>query len=156
MLGGFTDWILFASPRRNGAAAFMDGSRLNDKAAPFQCEAEGFVGRGLLGVNPDHQHTGRTQELHQPIKRDLEGFERAPPPIDQRYVVLARRMAAVCRGCRASITAAMQLQHQFDALGTSYDDSVLLRAACKRDHRFDDSIACWDGTRRSHDVTIPV
>jgi hypothetical protein len=33
---------------------------------------------------------------------------------------------------------------------------VLLRAACKCDHRFDDSIARWGGTRRSHDVTILV
>jgi hypothetical protein len=50
----------------------------------------------------------------------------------------------------------MQLQHHLDALGTSNDDSVLFRATCKRDHRFDDSIACWSGTRRSHDVTILV
>ena len=55
---------------------------LKDKAAPFQREAKGLVGRGLLGVKPDDQHTGGTQELHQPIKRDLKGFERAPPPID--------------------------------------------------------------------------
>src|SRR3982074_2209572 len=47
-----------------------------------------------------------------------------------------------------------QLQHQFDALGTGYDDSVLLRAACERDHRFNDAVACWNGTRKSHDVTI--
>ncbi len=154
MLGGFTDWILFASPRRNGAAAFMDGSRLNDKAPPFQREAKGFVGRGLLGVNPDDQHTCRAQEPHQPIKRDLEGFESAPPPIDQRHVVLAGRMAAVCRGCSANITTAMQFQHQLHALGASYHDSVLLRARCERDHRFNDSIACWSGTRRIHDDTI--
>jgi hypothetical protein len=134
----------------------MDGSRLNDKAAPLQREAKGFVGCGLLGVNPDDQHTGGTQELHQPVKRYLEGFERAPPPIDQRYVVLASRMAAVCRGCRARIPAAMQLQHQLDAPGTGYDDSVLLRATCERDHRFNDAIACGSGTRGSHDVTMLV
>jgi hypothetical protein len=85
-----------------------------------------------------------------------EGFERAPPPIDQRYVVLAGRMAAVRRGCRANISATLQLQHQFDALGAGYDDSVLLRAACKRDHRFNDAVACRSGTRESHDVTILV
>src|SRR5664280_2677890 len=72
----------FVSPRRNGAAIFIDGSPLNDKAAPFQRDAKGLVGRGLLGVKPDDQHTGGTQELHQPIKRGLKGFERAPPPID--------------------------------------------------------------------------
>jgi hypothetical protein len=155
-LRGFADRIHFASPRRNGAAAFMDGSRLNDKAPPFQREAKGFVGRGLLRVNPDHHHAGGPQEAHQPIKRDLEGFERAPPPIDQRYVVLAGRMAAVCRGCGTNITAAMQLQHQLDALGTGDDDSVLFRARCKRDHRVNDSIARWRGTRRIHHVTILV
>jgi hypothetical protein len=65
-------------------------------------------------------------------------------------------MAAVRRGCRANIAAALQLQHQFDALGAGYDDSVLLRAACERDHRFNDAVACWSGTRESHDVTILV
>jgi hypothetical protein len=87
-LRGFADRIHFSAPCRNGAAAVMDGSPLNDEAAPFQREPKGFVGRGLLGVNPDHQHTGGAQEVHQPVKRDLEGFERAPPPIHQRYVVL--------------------------------------------------------------------
>src|ERR1035437_299449 len=43
----------------------------------------------------------------------------------------------------------MQLQHQLEALGTGYDDSVLLRATCKRDHRFNDSIACGSGTTHS-------
>src|SRR3984893_8403660 len=81
-LRGFADRIHFASPRPNGAAAFMDGCRLNDKAPPFQREAKGFVGRGLLRVNPDYHHAGGPQEAHQPIKRDLKGFERAPPPID--------------------------------------------------------------------------
>jgi hypothetical protein len=155
-LRGFAQRIDFASPRGKGAAAFMHGSCLDDKAAPFQGEAKGFVGRGLLGINPDDQQAGGTQEPHQPIKRYLEGFERAPSPIDQRDIVLTGRMATVCRGCRANIAAAMQLQHQLDALGASYDDSVLLRAACKRDHRFNDSIACWSGTRRSHEVTIVV
>ena len=99
-LRGFAERIHFPAPRRNGAAAVMDGSPLNDEAAPFQRVPKGFVGCGLLGVNPDDQHTGGTQEVHQPVKRNLEGFERAPPPIDQRYVVLAGRMAAVRRGCR--------------------------------------------------------
>src|SRR5882757_9582237 len=106
-LRGFADRIHFSAPRRNGATAVMDGSPLNDEAAPFQREPKGFVRRGLLGVNPDDQHTGGTQEVHQPVKRDLEGFEGAPPPIDQRYVVLAGRMAAVRCGCGASIAAAL-------------------------------------------------
>jgi hypothetical protein len=42
-----------------------------------------------LGVDPDDQHTGGTQEVHQPVQRDFKGFGRAPPPIDQRYIVLA-------------------------------------------------------------------
>jgi hypothetical protein len=63
-------------------------------------------------------------------------------------------MAAVCRGGRASIAAAMQLQHQLDGLGPGYDDSVLLGAACKRNHRFNDAVAYRGGTRGKHDVTI--
>jgi hypothetical protein len=63
-LRGFADRIHFSAPRRNGAAAVMDGSPLNDEAAPFQREPKGFVGRGLLGVNPDDQYTGGTQEVH--------------------------------------------------------------------------------------------
>ena len=50
------------SARRNGTAAFMDRSGLDDKSAPFQGEAKGFAGRGLLGGNPGHLHTGRSQE----------------------------------------------------------------------------------------------
>src|SRR5580692_8332115 len=100
-LGGFADRIHFASSRQNGAAAFMDRSVLNDKSAPFQRKAKGFVSRGLLRINPDDKHTGRAQELHQPIKRDLQSFERAPPPVNQRYAVLGGLMAAVCRSGRA-------------------------------------------------------
>ena len=76
------------------------------------------------------------------------------PPVNRRYTVLAGRMAAVCRGGRASIAAAMQFQHQLDGLGPGYDDSVLLGAACKRNHRFNDAVACGSGARGSHDVTI--
>jgi hypothetical protein len=108
-LRGFTDRIHFAAPRRNGAAAFVDGSRLKEAAAPFQRKAKGFSGRGLLGVNPYDQDTGGAQELDQPIERDLKRLEGASAPIDQRYVVLARRMAAICRGCGAGIAAALQL-----------------------------------------------
>ena len=106
-LRGFAERIQFASPCRNGAAAIVDGSPLNNEAAPFQREPKGVVGRGLLGVNPDHQHTGGAQEVHQPVKRDFEGFERAAPSIHQRYVILPGRMAAVRRGGRASIAATL-------------------------------------------------
>src|SRR5258708_6913980 len=123
------DRVHFASSRQNGAAAFMDRSFLDDESAPFQRKAKGFVSRGLLRTTPDDQRTGRIQELHQPIKRDLQGFERAPPPVNQCYVVLAGRMAAICRGCRASIAAAMQFQHQVDGPGPRHPDSVLLGAA---------------------------
>ena len=97
-----------------------------------------------------------TQQVHQPVKRDLKGFEGAPPPVDQRGVVLARRMAAVRRRCRANIAATLQLQHQLDGLGAGDDDSVLLRTACERDHRFNDAVAGWSGTSERHDVTIPI
>jgi hypothetical protein len=155
-LRGFAERIHIASPRRNGAAAFMDCSSLNGKAAFFQREVKVLGGRGLLRVNPNHQHAGGAQELRQPIKRRIEGFRRAPSPIDQHDVVLAGRTATICGGRRASKAAAMQLQHQLDAPGTGDDDSMLLRATCERDHRFDDSIARWSGVRGSHDVTIQV
>jgi hypothetical protein len=41
----------------------MDRSGLDDKSAPFQGEAKGFAGRGLLGGNPGHLHTRRPQEI---------------------------------------------------------------------------------------------
>ena len=63
-------------------------------------------------------------------------------------------MAAVCGGRGTSIAAPMQLQHQLDGLGPGYDDSVLLGAACKRNHRFNDAVAYGSSTRGSHDVTI--
>jgi hypothetical protein len=72
-LRGFADWIQFASPCRNGAAAVADDP-LNGEAAPLQREPKGVVGCGLLGVNPDHQPTGGAQEVHQPVKRDLQKF----------------------------------------------------------------------------------
>jgi len=48
----------------------------------------------------------------------------------------------------------MQLQHQLDGLGPGYDDLVLLGAACKRNHRFNDAVTYGSGTRVDHDVTI--
>jgi hypothetical protein len=151
-LRGFADRAHFASSCQNGAAAFMDRSVRNDKSAPFQRKAKGFVSRDLLRINPDDQRTSGTQELRQPIKRDLQGSEWAPPPVNQRYLVLAAWMAAVCRGCRASIATAMQLQHQRDGFGPGHDDSVLLRAACKRNHRLNNSVASGI-LRGRHNIT---
>ena len=142
------------SARQNGAAAFMDRSALNDKSTPFQRKSKGFVGRGFLWINPDDQRSGRTQEVCQPIKRNLQGFERAPPPVDQRDVVLASGAAAVCRGRRAGIAVALQFQHQLDGPGAGDDDSVLLRATGKCNHRFENAVACGSDKRMSHDVTM--
>jgi hypothetical protein len=132
----------------------MDRSILDDESAPFQRESKDFVGSGLLGNDPHDEHTGGTQEFDQPIKRDIKASKRAPPPINQGYVVLARRVTAVCGGCRLGIAATMQIQHQLDGLGPGYDDSVPLRAACKRNHWFNDEVAYGSGTGGSHDVTI--
>src|SRR5258708_25529354 len=63
------DRVDFASPRQNGAAPFMDRSFLNDKSAPFQRKAQGFVSGGLFTIHQDDQRPGGIQELHQPIKR---------------------------------------------------------------------------------------
>jgi hypothetical protein len=127
-LCGFADRIHFASPRQNGAAAFMDRSVLNDKSA-LQRKAKGFVSRGLLRINPDDQYTGGTQELHQPIKRNLQSSERAPPPVNQRHAVLAGRMAAVCRGGRASIAAAMQSSN---ISSTALDPATTIRCCLEQ------------------------
>ena len=145
-----------APPRRNGAAAFMDCSGLNSKAALFQREAKVLGGRGLLRVDPNHQHAGGAQEFHQPIKRRLERFGGAPPPVDQHDIILTGRMTAIRGRSRARKAAALQLQHQLDASGAGDDDSMLLRAAGERDHRVDDSIARGSGMRGSHDITIQV
>ena len=155
-LSGLADRVHLAPPRRNRTAAVMDVSRLNDEAPPFQRGAKGFVGHGLLGVNPDDEQPSGTQEIHQPVERDLEGFERAPPPIDQRHVVLAGRTAAICGGCRAGIAAALQFQHQLNTLRAGDDDPVLLRATRERDHRVNDPIACGSGMRGNHDITLLV
>jgi hypothetical protein len=48
----------------------------------------------------------------------------------------------------------MQLKHQLDGPGPGYNDSVLLGAACKRHHRFNDAVAYASGTGGSHDVII--
>src|ERR1700754_4672034 len=55
-LSGFAKRIHFAPPRRNGAAAFMDGARLDDKALLFQQKVKVLEHRCLLGVNPDDQY----------------------------------------------------------------------------------------------------
>jgi hypothetical protein len=142
------------SARQNGAAAFMHCSALNDKSTPFQRMSKGFIGHGFLRIDPDDQRTGRTQEIYQPIKRDLQGFEGAPSPINQRDVILARRAAAVCRRGCTSIATPLQFQHQLDGLGARHDDSVLLRATRKCNHRFDDAVACGSDKRMSHDDTV--
>jgi hypothetical protein len=154
LLCGFADGFHLVSPGQDSATAFMDRSVLNDKSAPFQRKAKSFVGRGLLGINPDNQHTRRTQELYQPIKRELQGFERGPPPINQCHVVLAGWLTAVCRGCSPRVAATMQIQHQLDGPGPGHDDTLLFRTACKPNHWFKDAVACGGATRGSHDVTI--
>lgn len=94
-LRGLAKRCHIGAPTREGAAALMDGSRLDDKATPLKRGTKGVIGRGLLRINPDHQLTGWTEEFHQPIQRGLKGQECAPTPIDQRYIILACRKAAI-------------------------------------------------------------
>jgi hypothetical protein len=47
-----------------------------------------------------------------------------------------------------------QFQHHLDGLGAGYDDSVLLGATGKCNHRFDDAVAYGIDKRMSHDVTV--
>jgi hypothetical protein len=48
----------------------------------------------LLSIDPHYEYSGGAKEVHKPIERRLKSAERAPPPIDERNVVLAGREAA--------------------------------------------------------------
>jgi hypothetical protein len=64
----------------------MDHSILDDESAPFQREPKGFIGRVLLGNDPDNQRTGGSSVVRRgcrlrvaatkQIQRQLDGFGR--------------------------------------------------------------------------------
>jgi hypothetical protein len=89
--GGLFQRIGLVTPRRQCAAAFMDGALFDDEAALFERCAQASIRLGLLRVDPDHQHPVRPEEVREPIDRRLQGSDRAPPPIDKRNIVLPGR-----------------------------------------------------------------
>jgi hypothetical protein len=142
------------SPRRKRAAAFVHHALLNNEAARFQRRAKALVYCGLLSVDPNHQHRAVAKEIHQPVQRRLKRPKPASSPIDERDIVLTSRTATVARRRSVRKAAPMQLQHQLHALGAGYDDAVLRRAASKRDHRFNNSVA--RGNLKKGHFTSPV
>ena len=137
------------SPRRKRTTAFVHHTLLNNEAALFQRRAKALVYCGLLSVDPNHQHRAVAKEIHQPVQRRLKRPKPASSPIDERDIVLTSRTATVARRRSVRKAAPMQLQHQLHALGAGYDDAVLRRAASKRDHRFNNSVASGN-LKRGH------
>jgi hypothetical protein len=118
------NWIFLRSPRQKRATAFMHGALHYREAAFRHRGAKAFVRRWLLCVNPNHQHSARAEEIHEPVHRRLERAKRASPPIHKRNVVLTGWTAAIARRCRQQISTPVQLQHQFHALRAGYHDAL--------------------------------
>jgi hypothetical protein len=140
------------SSRQKRATAFMHGAAHDNEAAFRHRGAKAFARRWFLCVNPNHQHSARVEEIHQPVHRRLKRVKRASPPIHKRNVVLTGWTAAIARRCRQQISAPVQLQHQFHALRASHHDALARRAACERDHRINNSVA-GGNLRGRHNIT---
>jgi hypothetical protein len=118
------DRIGLRSSRQKRATAFMHGAVHDNEAAFRHRGAKAFVRCWFLCVNPNHQHSARAEEIHQPVHRRLKRVKRASPPIHKRNVVLTGWTAAIARRCRQQISAPVQLQHQFHALRAGYHDAL--------------------------------
>jgi hypothetical protein len=92
----FLQRISLQSPRRKRATAFMDGALLDHEAAFLERGAKALVRRGLLRIDPNHQHPAAAEKIPKPVQRRLEGMERATPPIDKCDVILD---PLDCRNC---------------------------------------------------------
>ena len=93
----------------------MDGALNDDEAARLQQGTKVLVRRRLLSIDPHYEYSGGAKEVHKPIERSLKSAERAPPPIDERNVILAGGEAAISRRRCAEIAAALQFHHHFHA-----------------------------------------
>ena len=118
------DRIGLRSSRQKRATAFMHGAVHDNEAALRHQGAKAFVRCWFLCVNPNHQHSARAEEIHQPVHRRLKRVKRASPPIHKRNVVLTGWTAAIARRRRQQISAPVQLQHQFHALRAGYHDAL--------------------------------
>jgi hypothetical protein len=123
--------------RRSGSACDLRA----DSAQPHWC---------TMPCEPHHQHCACSEEIRQPVKRRLERVKRAPPPIDQRGVILRGRTAAIGSRSGSQEAAPLQFEHQFDAPRAGHDDALLRRAACQRDHRLENPVAGGQFNRRHH------
>jgi hypothetical protein len=124
----------------------------DDNEAAFRHQgAKTFVRCWLLCVNPNHQQSTRVEKRRQPVDRRLKRVKRASPPIQKRNVVLTCWTAAISRRRRQQISAPLQLHHQFHAFRPGYQDTLPRRAARKRDHRINNSVA--RSKLRRHNIT---
>jgi hypothetical protein len=123
-LGRLLDRIGVRSSRQKRATAFMHGAVHDNEAAFRHRGAKAFVRCWFLCVNPNHQHSARAEEIHQPVHRRLKRVKRASPPIHKRNVVLTGWTAAIASRCRQQISAPVQLQHQFHALRAGHHDAL--------------------------------
>ena len=55
----------------------MNGALLDDEAALLERGAKALVRRGLLRVDPNHQHAAGAEKIHKPVQGRLKGVERA-------------------------------------------------------------------------------
>lgn len=118
------DRIVLRSPRQKRTTTFMHGAAHDNEAASRHRGTKAFVRCWFLCVNPDHQHSARTKEIHQPVHRRLKRVKRASPPIHKPNVVVTGWTAAITRRCRQQISAPVQLQHQFHTLRAGYHDAL--------------------------------
>src|SRR5712671_3053184 len=111
-------------PCRNGETILATGSALDAEAELFQHCCELAVGSALLGIDPDRHDGRRAQKMHEPVQRGFEGLDRAPPPVEQRHVILTVRQATGRRRPDAVVSAAMQLEHGLCTVRTCHDDAM--------------------------------
>jgi len=140
------------SSRQERATTVVHGTAHDNEAAFRHQSAQTFGRCRLLCVDPNHQHSGRAEEIRQPIHCRLQRVKRASTPIHERNVVLSGRTAAIARRCRQQISAPLQIHHQFHALRSRYQDALARRAARERDHRINNSVASGD-LRGRHNIT---
>jgi len=129
----------------------MHGTAHNNEAAFRHQGAQTFSRCWFLCVDPNHHDAARVEEIRQPVHRRLKRVKRASTPIHQRNVVLGGWTAAIARRCRQQISAPLQLHRQFHALRSGYQDALARRAARKRDHRINNSVA--RSKLRRHNIT---
>ena len=127
--------------RINGDTVLATGPRLDPKSHPCKHRPELPAVLTLGRVEPDDQDARRTQEVHEPVERGREGFDRGQLPLNETNIVLAARKAASRRCRHANKATAMQLEHSVGSARARQDNSIELGTARKLDQRLDFEIA---------------